>query len=33
MITTGGKPRLIAFDRSAGAALIANEVGWVDIVR
>ena len=33
MINTGGVPREIAFDRSEGATLIANEAGWVDVVR
>lgn len=30
-LTTGGKPRLIAFE-CRGTALIANEAGWVDVV-
>lgn len=32
-LDTGGKPRLITFDRSGRTALIANEAGWVDVVR
>lgn len=32
-IETGGKPRGIAFDRTGRLALIANEAGWVDLVR
>ncbi|HEX9704706.1 MAG TPA: YncE family protein [Gemmatimonadales bacterium] len=32
-IETGGKPRRIAFDPGGKAALIANEAGWVDVVR
>jgi YVTN family beta-propeller protein len=31
-ISTGGKPRGIAFDRTGRLALIANEAGWVDLV-
>src|SRR5438477_389034 len=30
---TGGKPRRIAFDAAGRTALIANEAGWVDLVR
>ena len=30
---TGGKPRRIAFDGAGRTALIANEAGWVDLVR
>jgi YVTN family beta-propeller protein len=33
MIETGGKPRRIAFDPDGRWALIANEAGWVDLVR
>ncbi len=29
----GGKPRRIAFDATGRAALVANEAGWVDLVR
>jgi len=32
-IKTGGKPRGIAFDRTGRLALLANEAGWVDLVR
>jgi len=32
-ILTGGKPRRIAFDAAGRCALIANELGWVDLVR
>jgi YVTN family beta-propeller protein len=32
-IDTGGKPRRIAFDRSGCLALVANEAGWVDLLR
>jgi YVTN family beta-propeller protein len=32
-IDTGGKPRRIAFDRTGRLAIIANEAGWVDLVR
>ena len=32
-INTGGKPRRIAFDRSGCVALVANEAGWVDLLR
>jgi YVTN family beta-propeller protein len=32
-ITTGGKPRLIAFERSGRTAVVANEAGWVDLIR
>jgi len=32
-IPTGGKPRRIAFDGSGCRAIIANESGWVDVVR
>jgi YVTN family beta-propeller protein len=31
-ITTGGKPRLIAFERSGRTAVVANEAGWVDLI-
>ncbi len=31
-ITTGGKPRRIAFEAAGRAAFIANELGWVDVV-
>jgi len=33
VIETGGLPRRIAFDPSGRSALIANESGWVDLVR
>jgi DNA-binding beta-propeller fold protein YncE len=32
-IHTGGKPRRIAFDHTGRTALIANERGWIDVVR
>jgi hypothetical protein len=32
-VETGGKPRHIAFDPAGRSALIANELGWVDLVR
>jgi streptogramin lyase len=32
-LETGGLPRHIAFDRLGEIALIANEAGWVDLVR
>jgi DNA-binding beta-propeller fold protein YncE len=32
-LPTGGKPRRIAFDRTGRSALIANEAGWIDLVR
>ena len=32
-LLTGGKPRRIAFDAAGRCALIANELGWVDLVR
>lgn len=31
-LMTGGKPRLMAFDRTGRTAVIANEAGWVDLV-
>jgi YVTN family beta-propeller protein len=31
-LTTGGKPRLIAFERSGRTAVVANEAGWVDVI-
>ena len=31
-LKTGGKPRLMAFDRAGRTAVIANEAGWVDVV-
>lgn len=33
LIETGGWPRRIAFDPSGQSALIANQSGWVDLVR
>jgi hypothetical protein len=33
MLQTGGLPRHIAFDRLGSVAIIANEAGWVDLVR
>lgn len=33
ILATGGKPRRIAFDATGRTALIANETGWVDLVR
>jgi DNA-binding beta-propeller fold protein YncE len=32
MLTTGGKPRLIAFERTGRTAIVANEAGWVDLI-
>lgn len=32
-LRTGGKPRRIAFDSTGRAAFVANEAGWVDLVR
>ena len=32
-VQTGGRPRRIAFDRSGTTAVVANEAGWVDILR
>jgi len=32
-LETGGLPRHIAFDRLGNVALVANEAGWVDLVR
>lgn len=32
VVTTGGSPRYIAFDRSGEAAVIPNESGWVDFI-
>jgi DNA-binding beta-propeller fold protein YncE len=32
-LETGGLPRHIAFDRLGKAAIVANESGWVDLVR
>ena len=32
-LATGGLPRHIAFDRLGGMAIVANEAGWVDLVR
>ncbi len=32
-LDTGGKPRRIAFDATGWTAVIANEAGWVDLVR
>jgi DNA-binding beta-propeller fold protein YncE len=32
-LETGGLPRHIAFDRLGGVAIVANEAGWVDLVR
>jgi len=32
-LDTGGKPRRIAFDATGRTAVIANEAGWVDLVR
>ena len=29
----GGRPRRIGFDRSGTTAVLANEAGWVDILR
>ena len=31
-ITTGGKPRLMAFERGGRTAVVANEAGWVDLI-
>lgn len=33
VLATGGRPRRVAFDVSGSLALIANEAGWVDLVR
>jgi YVTN family beta-propeller protein len=33
ILTTGGRPRRVAFDVSGAVALVANEAGWVDLVR
>jgi len=32
-ITVGGTPREVATDAARGRVLVANEAGWVDIVR
>jgi len=32
-LETGGLPRHIAFDRLGNVAIVANEAGWVDVVR
>jgi len=32
-LETGGLPRHIAFDRLGSVAIVANEAGWVDVVR
>jgi DNA-binding beta-propeller fold protein YncE len=32
-LETGGLPRHIAFDRLGSVAIVANEAGWVDLVR
>lgn len=32
-IEVGGRPRRIGFDRSGSTAVVANEAGWVDIIR
>jgi DNA-binding beta-propeller fold protein YncE len=32
-LETGGLPRHIAFDRLGSMAIVANEAGWVDLVR
>jgi len=32
-VRLGGRPRRIAFDRSGTTAVVANEAGWVDILR
>jgi DNA-binding beta-propeller fold protein YncE len=32
-LVTGGLPRHIAFDRPGSMAIVANEAGWVDLVR
>ena len=32
-LQTGGLPRHIAFDRAGSVAIVANEAGWVDLVR
>jgi len=32
-LQTGGLPRHIAFDRTGSVAIVANEAGWVDLVR
>jgi YVTN family beta-propeller protein len=31
-IRTGGRPRRIAFDQTGSLALIANEMGWIDLI-
>jgi len=33
ILATGGRPRRVAFDVSGCLALVANEAGWVDLVR
>jgi YVTN family beta-propeller protein len=33
ILATGGRPRRVAFDVSGCVALVANEAGWVDLVR
>jgi hypothetical protein len=32
-LETGGLPRHIAFERLGSVAIVANEAGWVDLVR
>jgi DNA-binding beta-propeller fold protein YncE len=32
-LETGGRPRRIAFEPNGRSALIANEAGWIDLVR
>jgi len=32
-LETGGLPRHVAFDRLGRVAIVANESGWVDLVR
>ena len=32
-IATGGRPRLIAFDKLGTMAAVADEAGWLDFVR
>jgi len=32
-LETGGLPRHVAFDRLGSVAIVANEAGWVDLVR
>ena len=32
-ITVGGTPREVATDAARGRVLVANEAGWVDIIR